>query len=197
MMLAILDSTSSIVCIGKLVSKPFKESLGVREGAVESPHCFNMYVDGLRLKLESAHPRLCRLMGVIVAVLLYADDAALPADSAEDLQLLATLFEEFCNDRRLFIATPKTFVTVFHPATDIRVIYQDGHVFVDGVKVEIKIYDTDITAAKSFKYLGVVLDSTCNQSAHSDARCLSFDRSAHLLLAGLSRIPSFPHKLLT
>ena len=50
MMLAILDSTSSIVCIGKRVSNPFKESLGVREGAVESPHCFNMYVDGLRQK---------------------------------------------------------------------------------------------------------------------------------------------------
>ena len=38
-------------------------------------------------------------MGVDVAVLLYADDAALPADSP-DLQLLAALFGELCNGRR-------------------------------------------------------------------------------------------------
>ena len=167
MMLAILDVTSSIVCIGKFVSSSFKETLGVREGSVESPHCFNMYVDGLRSRLESAHPRLCRLMGVIVAILLYADDAALPADSAEDLQLLATLFEEFCNEHRLFIATPKTFVTVFHSSTDHGVTYQDDAVVVDGQRVRIRIYGKEISAAQSFKYLGVVLDSTCNQAAHS------------------------------
>ena len=31
---------------------------------------------------------------------------------------------------------------------------------------------------------------------HASARCLAFDRAAHLLLAGLARIPSFPHKML-
>ena len=56
MMLAILDLTSGIVCIGQLVGKPFQELLGVREGAVESPHAFSMYIGGLRTKLESAHP---------------------------------------------------------------------------------------------------------------------------------------------
>lgn len=39
LMLAILDSTVSIVCIGKNVSKSFKESFGVREGAVEQYVC--------------------------------------------------------------------------------------------------------------------------------------------------------------
>ena len=92
-MLAILDATCSIVCIGQLVSDKFRDILGVREGAVESPHMFNMYINDLRGFLESRHPQLCRLFGVIIAAVLYADDAALPADSPEDLQLIALLFE--------------------------------------------------------------------------------------------------------
>ena len=66
----------------------------MREGAVESPHAFNMYINDLRQHLETMHPQLCRLMGVIVAVILYADDAALPADSIEDLMLSAAVFED-------------------------------------------------------------------------------------------------------
>jgi len=42
LVLTILDLTYSIPCIGKLLGKQFKEKLGVREGAVESPHLFNI-----------------------------------------------------------------------------------------------------------------------------------------------------------
>ena len=125
-MLAILDLTRTIVCIGGLLGHPFQDVLGVREGAVESPHAFNMYIDGLRSHLEAVHPHLCRLLGFTIAVILYADDAALPADSEEDLQRMATLFEQFCNDHRLFISTPKTFVTVFHQPSDHGVSCVDG-----------------------------------------------------------------------
>ena len=192
-MLAILDATSSLVCIGSKVGALFSDILGVREGAVESPHAFNMYVSDLRSFLEGSHPHLCRLLGVVIAIILYADDAALPADSVEDLQMLAQLFESFCNDNRLYISTPKSFVTVFHPPNDTGVCYSDGQVSVDGHRVEIKIYGQLISAADTFKYLGVVLDSCGSHHAHVEARVSAFQRSAHLLLAGLSRIPSFPH----
>ena len=93
MMIAIFDSCVGIVQIGRLLGNPFVEKMGVREGGPESPHQFNGYVSGLRERLESEHPRLCKLMDVIVALVLYADDAALPADSAEDLQLAADILE--------------------------------------------------------------------------------------------------------
>ena len=57
-------------------------------------------------------------MGFALAILVYADDAAIPEDSAEDLQLAADLFQQFCNDHRLFISVPKAFPTVFHAAAD-------------------------------------------------------------------------------
>ena len=69
-------------------------------------------------------------MGVLIAIILYADDAALPADSVEDLQLLASLFGEYCNLNRLFIATGKTFVTVFHAPSDSGVQYENGGIHV-------------------------------------------------------------------
>eukprot|EP00973_Karenia_brevis_P078866 10945429-Karenia_brevis.AAC.1 len=93
-----------LVSVGGWISKPFKETRGTREGAVESPHAFNMYIGGLRQKLEELHPRLCRLANLVIAVLLYADDAALPADNAEDLQLSTSIFEDFCNEHELFVA---------------------------------------------------------------------------------------------
>ena len=117
LMLSIFDIASSIVCIGKYVSTPFPDVLGVREGVIESRHAFNVYIDDMRSHLESLHPRLCRLLGVKVAVVLYSDDAAIPADNAEHLHLAATMLEGFCNDNRLFISTSKSFVTVFHPVS--------------------------------------------------------------------------------
>ena len=79
MLLALYDTTVSIPCIGRLIGEPFKETLGTCKGAVESPHLFNLYVRDLRRRLQDVH--------ITIAVLLYADDAALPADSFEDLRL--------------------------------------------------------------------------------------------------------------
>ena len=75
MVLAIFDACVSIVSVGKLLVKPFLEKLGVSEGAVESPHQCNVCIDPLRRRLEVEHPRLRKLMDVLVAVILYADDA--------------------------------------------------------------------------------------------------------------------------
>ena len=173
------------------------ETLGVREGAVESPHAFNAYIDGLRTQLETQHPQLCRLMGITIAILLYADDAALPADSEEDLQRAAAIFEDFCNLHRLFVSTPKSFVTVFHNASDTGVQYDSDKVYVDGRLVDIQIYGPTMAAAQEFKYLGVIMDSTCSSAGHFASRMSALDRSAHLLSAGLSKLPSYPHSLLS
>ena len=128
MMLAIFDVTMSMPCMGNVVGESFKETLGTREGAVESPHLFNIYICDLRRQLEEQHPRLCKLMHITIAVLLYADDAALPADSAEDLIFSTKIFEEFCNDMHLYIATSKTFITVFSEESDAGVVYDDSSV---------------------------------------------------------------------
>jgi hypothetical protein len=195
--LAALDMTVGITCVGNLVGKCFKEVLGVREGSVEGPHQFSMYINGVKQRLETEHPRLCKLLDVTIALLLYADDAAIPADSAEDLQLAAHIFETFCNDNRLFISVPKTVLTVFHAANDDGVEYTDSNgVMVDGVLITIRIYDQHVKAAPAFKYLGVNLDRSLNAKVHFEARCSAYQRAIGSLKSGLRRIPSYSHAFL-
>ena len=123
-------------------------------------------------------------------MLLYADDAALPADSVEDLQLAAQILEAFCNRHRLFIAVPKTYVTVFHNSDDTSVVYDGRRVFADGELVNIKIYGQSVAATPSFKYLGVVLHCSGKHSCHFEARFKAFENAASLFFAGLSRVAS-------
>ena len=89
---------------------------------------FNMYVDPLRDRLLERRPHLCKMMHVTIALLLYADDAAIPADSIEDLQHSAAIMGEFCIDSHLTISVPKTCVTVFHSDSDQGVVYDGSSV---------------------------------------------------------------------
>jgi hypothetical protein len=196
MLLAIFDMTTSIPCVGHLVGDRFQESRGTREGAVESPHLFNIYISDLRRRLEETHPRLCKLFHVTIAILLYADDAALPADTLDDLLMSVKIFEGFCNDMKLYIATAKTHITVFHGDADNGIIYRDGSVWVDGQKTSIYIYGQEISAVPSFKYLGVWLAADAKACTHMDSRHVATQRSGNALAAGLSRLPAYSHSFL-
>lgn len=193
LIVAVFDATISIVRAGAWLGKPFLETLGVREGGVESPHLSSMYIGDVRQRLESLHPRLCKFMHVTISILLYADDAALPADSVEDLALSLQIFVEYYNEMHLFISTAKTYVVVFHNQSDNGVHYMDDRVFVDGQEVTLSVYGQRIKASNSFEYLGVVLHACGHLHEHIDSPLSALGRAINLLMAGLSRIPSFSH----
>lgn len=128
------------------------------------------------------------------AVILYADDAGLPADTAEDLALSVQLFVEFQRHAiQLFVSTSKTVLVVFHPAQDTGVIYCDWRVIVNGAEVCVQVYGQQITAVSSFKYLGVHLQANAGCSEHVDARLEAFRRASGVLLNGLRGIPRYSH----
>eukprot|EP00973_Karenia_brevis_P025510 3520567-Karenia_brevis.AAC.1 len=182
--------TVSIVKIGHLYGKPFKEVLGVREGGVESPYLFCAYIAELRAHLEMKHPRLCHLAHFAVAVILYADDAALPADSLDDLILSAQILEAFCNEMRLYISTAKTYVMIFHAGEDDGVSYEGDSCYVDGKQVKLRIYGELIKCTRSFKYLGVVLDPQGMSSGHFQSRLTAFRHAMAMMISGLGRLPA-------
>ena len=133
-----------------------------------------MYVAPLRQKFLDEHSNLCRMIDVIVALVLYADDAAIPADSISDLQLSLDIFERFCNANRLYIAVSKTFLTVFHNENDKGVVHGNGGVWVDGEQVLVYIYGMVVAATPNFKYLGVTLNSTGTNTEHLASTCKRF-----------------------
>ena len=75
---------------------------------------FGLYVDGLEKHLlETADIDAPTLMGVMVLLLLYADDLILMSASASGLQKQLDALASFCEQRQLAVNLSKTKVVVF------------------------------------------------------------------------------------
>ena len=136
------------------------------------------------------------MLDVTVALLLFADDAATPVDSAQDMQLAASISEKFCNESHLFISVPKTFLTIFHPADDHGVTYDSTKCVRDeGPLVQIRIYDLVVAASSFSKYLGVHLKETLTPQNRFNSLLTAYKRAMYSLQIGLNRIPSYSHDL--
>ena len=83
---------------------------GVRQGGVLSPIFFSIYVDEMLLNLNHSGAG-CRLAGVPVAALMYADDILLISASVTHLQHLVTLCACDLKKIDLFVNSNKSFWT--------------------------------------------------------------------------------------
>ena len=96
--------------------------MGLKQGCPLSPMLFGLYVDGLEKHLlETAGIDAPTLMGVMVPLLLYADDLILMSESAEGLQKQMDALASFCEQRQLTVNLSKTKMVVFEANT---VMYQ-------------------------------------------------------------------------
>ena len=89
----ILDIITSLYAHGSAavrssqdISAIFRCLLEVKHGCPLSPKLIGLYIDGLEKLLESADIDAFTLVGVMVPLLLYADDFILMSESAAGLQ---------------------------------------------------------------------------------------------------------------
>ena len=83
-------------------------------GCPLSPTLFGLYVDGLEKHLlGTADIDAPTFMGVMVLLLLYADDLTLMSESASGLQKQLFALASFCEQRQLTVNLSKTKVVVF------------------------------------------------------------------------------------
>jgi hypothetical protein len=95
-------------------SAVFSSLVGLRQGCPLSPTLFGLYVDDLEVAvLAAAGAELPRLRGEALPPLLYADDLALLAASAQGLQRQLAVLEEYCSRWGLTVNLVKTEVVVF------------------------------------------------------------------------------------
>ena len=88
--------------------------MGVEQGCPPSPTLFGLYVDGLEKHLlDTADIDAPTLMGVMVPLLLYADDLMLMSESMAGLQKQLNAPASFCEQRQLTVNLSKTKVVVF------------------------------------------------------------------------------------
>ncbi len=91
------------------ISAIFRCLMGVKQGCSLSPTLFGLYVDGLEKHLlETADIDAPTLMGVMVPLLLYADDLILMSESASGLQKQLDEIASFCEQRQLTVNLSKT-----------------------------------------------------------------------------------------
>ncbi len=133
------------------ISAIFRCLMGVKQRCPLSPTLFEFYVDGLEKHLlETADIVAPTLMGVMVPLLLYADDLILMSESAEGLQKQLDALASFCEhvavQRPLTINLSKAKMVVFEAKrSDVSDFVLDR---------------TLVERVDSYKYLGFVFHAT-------------------------------------
>lgn len=134
-------------CPGGL-SEEVTSTIGVKQGCPLSPTLFGLYVDEISDFIDRGGGRGTSLSGFLIALLLYADDLILLADTQEGLQRHMDALGDFCTQRGLTVNLSKTKVMVFHTS---RRVMRDTVVTFRGSPVEV---------TSSYVYLGVTFSST-------------------------------------
>jgi hypothetical protein len=140
----IFSSLSIRVRSGSLLSPPFTTSLGTPQGDPLSPLLFSLFISDLPHSLpDSTLP---------LPSILFADDVALLAESASDLQASIDALQRYATEHQLQINVSKTKCLVFHRG---RLPSCSFHI--DGAPLEI---------VTSFVYLGFKFSVQLSFSSH-------------------------------
>ena len=79
-------------------SKEINYNIGVKQGCPLSPTLFGIYIDKLEECLEKAGCVSPTLIGILINLLLYADDIVLMARSPHDLENQLRIIKDFFSD---------------------------------------------------------------------------------------------------
>ena len=131
------------------LTQPFPCTIGVKQGCPLSPNLFGLFLDGLEgLLKEVPGADAPSLAGLVVPLLLYADDLVLISTTQSGLQRLMDRLERFCEDRRLTVNIEKTKTLVFGARKRL--------------KTPITLKGMPIEQVESFKYLGLIFHQNCS-----------------------------------
>ena len=146
------DEARACVRVGNKVSESFEVKMGLRQGCVMSPWLFNMYMDGVVREVYSRVDGMgVKMRGEgdrewMLSQLLFADDTALVAESAEQLQCLVREFGRVCERRKLRVNVDKSKVMCVGENVEPSLL----NITLNGERMEV---------VNSFKYLGSCFSS--------------------------------------
>ena len=147
---SILSNTMSCINLKSNVQTNWFENVcGVRQGDTLSPTLFSMYINDLVKVLKERGP-LMNIDGLLLNILLYADDMVLVADNENDLQILLDILHEWCAKWRLSLNKDKTEVVHFRPSRSQK------------SNTTFRYGQCELKTVSKYKYLGVILDEFLN-----------------------------------
>ena len=137
-------SVKSVVKCGNDISDVINQLVGLRQGCVLSPCLFSLFIADLPSFLADEGCQGVPLHDTWVRVLLYADDGALTASSAADLQRMLDALWQYCRRWRMIVNVKKTEIVVFNRKKPSVREYRFNY------------NNETITIVEKFKYLGVM-----------------------------------------
>ena len=147
-------------------------SCGVPQGSVLGPLFFLVFVNDIQGALDDCGTKL------------YADDTVLyqsgvnSAEAADKLQHSLNKFATWCSENSLTINISKTKIMAFGSRQKVK----------KAKNVDIRLNDVHLKQVPSYKYLGMILDSTLNYNLHI-SQVLRIVLHKLLLLSKMKKIP--------
>ena len=108
MLQVLYRKTNLAIKIGGITTDFITLKQGVTQGCSLSSTLYTMYMQKLIDELEKSGKGINLSNGIIVPVILYADDVLLLADNEEDFRALIKIYEKLCAEFRAAINAGKT-----------------------------------------------------------------------------------------
>jgi hypothetical protein len=140
------------------MSKETNFNIGVKQGCPLSPTLFGIYIDKLEEFLEKSGCVGPTLTGIVINLLLYANDIVLMARSPHDIENQLRILQEFFYNMSMTVNTNKTKVMIINSNK----IPYDTFVY-DKKKLE------EVT---SYKYLGIDIHHKLNWNYSFEKRII-------------------------
>jgi hypothetical protein len=137
------------VRLGGKLGSPFPSLVGVKQGDPLSPLLFGLFIDRIESFLKTRLPNIgAKIVDKFLQLILYADDLALLAENADEMQALLDCLKLFCEATKLTVSIKKSEVVVFNKQV-CETDQESTHKFT---------YDTiPLQTTNSFTYLGSLL----------------------------------------
>ena len=181
---SLYSNVMSCVRVNGFKTDWFDVNCGLRQGCILSPLLFNLFINDLSLYLKSFGVGVS-IDDELICIMLYADDIVIMAESAEELQILLTALNNWCEANDMHINSSKS--NIVHFRTNACPLSEFN--FTCG-SIQLKIVDR-------YTYLGVVLHEHLDYNITVKAVAQSAGRALGLLIAKCKSIGGLPFSVFT
>ena len=166
---SLYENTKACVRVNQEFTSLFATPSGVRQGDTLLPTLFSIYINDLFYEVDRLNCGV-KIDGRHVSILFYADDIVLLSESAQNLQIMLTAVNSWCN-RLLFINHHKSKIIHFRKTRSSRSNFI------------LKIGEDILDYTSSYKYLGVYFNEFLKFNVNKESLALSGTRALGNLIS--------------